>query len=115
MNSKLRKISTASLIIGISALVFYFIGMIFGIANLIFPYGIIFISIGLALSIPFIILFFIKVKSNPTNKTKKIKSKKYKAKSQGPEDEVVDYVNGKKEFEDLSVDAQVEYFEEWDE
>ncbi len=132
MNSKLRKINVALLVAGISALIFYFIGMIFGLAKLIIPFVIIFVCIGLAFSIPFAILLIIKNKGDQAIKIKKElakeketksidsngyfdKVKKENAKYQDPEDEVVDYVNGEKDFDELSVDAQIEYFEEWDE
>lgn len=112
MNKESSKKKTVRLIIGISIPVFLFIAAIFGLAKMVMPYTIIFVSIAMALSIPF--FFLLPKKANRPNKSESYKVKKTKSRYTGPEDEVVDYVNGKKEFKDLSSDAQVEYFEEWE-
>ena len=112
MNKESSKKKTVRLIIGTSIIVFLFIAAIFGLAKMAMPYTIIFVSIAMALSIPFFFLFPKKDKRH--NKSETYKVKKTKSRYTSPEDEVVDYVNGKKEFKDLSSDAQVEYYEEWD-
>ena len=113
MNKKSSKKKTIRLIIGISILIFLFIAAIFGLAKMAVPYTIIFVSTSMALSIPF--FFLLPKKAKRQNKSESYKVKKTKSRYIGPEDEIVDYVNGKKEFKDLSSDAQVEYYEEWEE
>lgn len=112
MNKESSKKKTTRLIIGISVIVFLFIGAMFGMAKMAVPYTVIFVSIAMCLSIPF--FFLLPKKEKRENKTDSQKVRKTKARYTGPEDEVVDYVNGKKEFKDLSNDAQVEYYEEWE-
>ncbi|GEM_PF-4211088 len=112
MNKETSKKKTIRLIIGISIIVFLFIAAIFGLAQMAVPYTIIFVSTSMALSIPF--FFLLPKKAKGQNKSESYKAKKTKSRYISPEDEVVDYVNGKKEFKDLSNDAQVEYFEEWE-
>ena len=112
MNKESSKKKTIRLIIGISIIVFLFVGAMFGMAKMAVPYTIIFVSIGMTLSIPF--FFLLPKKDKRHNKSESYKVKKTKSRYTGPEDEVVDYVNGKKEFKDLSSDAQVEYYEEWE-
>lgn len=114
MNKESSKKKTIRLIIGISILVFLFIAAIFGLAKMVMPYTIIFVSIAMALSIPFFFLIPKKGKRQNKSESYKYKVKKTKSRYTSPEDKVVDYVNGKKEFKDLSNDAQVEYFEEWE-
>jgi len=113
MNKETSKKKTIRLIIGISILIFLFIAAIFGLAKMAVPYTIIFVSTSMALSIPF--FFLLPKKAKRQNKSESYKVKKTKSRYIGPEDEIVDYVNGKKEFKDLSSDAQVEYYEEWEE
>lgn len=112
MNKESSKKKTIRLVIGILIIVFLFIAAIFGLAKMAVPYTIIFVSTSMALSIPF--FFLLPKKAKRQNKSESYKVKKTKSRYTAPEDEVVDYVNGKKEFKDLSSDAQVEYFEEWE-
>lgn len=112
MDKESSKKKTIRLVIGMSIIVFLFIAAMFGLANMAISYTIIFVSIAMALSIPF--FFLLPKKAKRQNKSESYKVKKTKSRYTGPEDEVVDYVNGKKEFKDLSNDAQVEYYEEWD-
>lgn len=112
MNKESSKKKTIRLIIGISIIVFLFIAAIFGLAKMVMPYTIIFVSIAMTLTIPF--FFLLPKKAKRQNESESYKVKKAKSRYATPEDEVVDYVNGKKEFKDLSSDAQVEYFEEWE-
>lgn len=112
MNKESSKKKTIRLIIGISIIVFLFIAAIFGLVKMAVPYTIIFVSTSMALSIPF--FFLLPKKAKRQNKSESYKVKKTKLRYISPEDEVVDYVNGKKKFKDLSNDAQVEYYEEWE-